>query len=405
MSASLSIPKAQKSKQAVYLHALGMVNALGDHVDTIAAALAAGHAPGMTTLATGIGDAFVGRVIAALDIVPPASLEPYDCRNNRLLLAALAQIAPHVDAARERYGADRIGVVLGTSTSGIDAAEAAFAHRAQAGAMPAGFDYRQTEIGAAAPFAAAALGIDGPAFTVSTACTSSAKAFVSARRLLQLQLCDAVVVGGVDSLCELTVQGFASLESTSTTRTNPMSVNRCGINVGEGAAVFLMSRDEGPVALIGCGESSDAHHISAPDPQGVGGELALRAALDDAGLAPSAIGYVNLHATATRKNDEMESQLMARVFAGGVAASGTKPYTGHQLGAAGATELGFAWLTLARERMALPRHCWDGQPDPALPRLDLVEDERYLPRGVGMRYVMSNSFAFGGSNCSLILAG
>jgi 3-oxoacyl-[acyl-carrier-protein] synthase I len=408
------MPKTQKSKQAVYLHALGMINALGDNVDTIAAALAAGHAPGMTTLATGIGAAFAGRVTAALDdIAPPASLAAYDCRNNRLLLAALAQIAPRIEAARERYGSDRIGVVLGTSTSGIGAAEAAFAHRAKAGAMPEGFDYRQMEIGAAAPFAAAALGIDGPALTVSTACTSSAKAFVCARRLLQLQLCDAVVVGGVDSLCELTVQGFASLESTSATRTNPMSVNRCGINVGEGAAVFLMSRDEGevagqvarPVALVGCGESSDAHHISAPDPQGVGGELALRAALDDAGLAPSAIGYVNLHATATRKNDEMESQLMARVFAGGVAASGTKPYTGHQLGAAGATELGFAWLTLARERMPLPRHCWDGKADPALPRLDLVEDERYLPRGAGTRYVMSNSFAFGGSNCSLILAG
>jgi len=135
------------------------------------------------------------------------------------------------------------------------------------------------------------------------------------------------------------------------------------------------------------------------------GAAAIRAALDDAGLAPSAIGYVNLHATATRKNDEMESHLMARVFADGVAASGTKPYTGHQLGAAGATELGFAWLTLAREHMALPRHCWDGQADPALPRLDLVESERYLPRGAGTRYVMSNSFAFGGSNCSLILAG
>jgi 3-oxoacyl-[acyl-carrier-protein] synthase-1 len=405
MSALLSTQKMHISKQPVYLHALGMINALGDHPDTIAAALAAGHAPGMTTLATGIGNAFAGRVIAALECAPPAPLEPYDCRNNRLLLAALAQIAPHVEAARERYGADRIGVVLGTSTSGIGAAEAAFAHRTQTGTIPAGFDYRQMEIGAPAPFAAAVLGIDGPAFTVSTACTSSAKAFASARRLLQLQLCDAVVAGGVDSLCELTVQGFASLESTSATRTNPMSVNRCGINVGEGAAVFLMSRDEGPVALVGCGESSDAHHISAPDPQGAGGELALRAALDDAGLAPSAIGYVNLHATATRKNDEMESHLMARVFADGVAASGTKPYTGHQLGAAGATELGFAWLTLAREHMALPRHCWDGQADPALPRLDLVESERYLPRGAGTRYVMSNSFAFGGSNCSLILAG
>ncbi|HEY3597950.1 MAG TPA: beta-ketoacyl-[acyl-carrier-protein] synthase II, partial [Paraburkholderia sp.] len=198
--------------------------------------------------------------------------------------------------------------------------------------------------------------------------------------------------------------GFASLESTSIVRTNPMSRNRCGINVGEGAAVFLMSRDEGAVALVGAGESSDAHHISAPDPHGAGGELALRAALTGAGVDASSIGYVNLHATATRKNDDMEARLMARLFADGVAASGTKPYTGHQLGAAGATELGFAWLTLAHDDAALPRHRWDGEADPALPPLDLVESERYLPRHAGTQYVMSNSFAFGGSNVSLILA-
>ncbi|GAB2910226.1 beta-ketoacyl-[acyl-carrier-protein] synthase family protein [Paraburkholderia jirisanensis] len=398
MSASTIFPR-------VYLHALGMVNALGDDVESIVHALAAGHAPGMGAMHTGLGEAFVGRVTGALARTPSPALQHYDCRNNRLLLAALAQIAQPVEAARERYGRQRIGVVLGTSTSGIDAAEAALVHQAQAGALPDSFHYAQMEIGTAAPFAAAALDIDGPAFTVSTACTSSAKAFVSARRLLQLGLCDAVIVGGVDSLCELTVQGFASLESTSATRTNPMSVNRCGINVGEGAAVFLMSRDEAPVALAGAGESSDAHHISAPDPQGIGGELALRAALQDAGLAPQAIDYVNLHATATRKNDDMEAHLMARVFADGVATSGTKPYTGHQLGAAGATELGFAWLTLARERMPLPRHCWDGAADPALPPLDLVEHERFLPQHAGTRHVMSNSFAFGGSNVSLILAG
>jgi 3-oxoacyl-[acyl-carrier-protein] synthase-1 len=380
-----------------------MINALGANLAAIVPALAAGDAPGMGLAHMGIGDAFVGRATGALDIAPPASLARYDCRNNRLLLAALAQIAPAIDAARARYGAHRIGVVLGTSTSGIDAAETAFVHQAQAGALPESFNYRQMEIGTAAPFAAAALDIHGPAFTISTACTSSAKAFVSARRLLQLQLCDAVIVGGVDSLCELTVQGFASLESTSNVRTNPMSRNRNGINVGEGAAVFLMSRDEGPVRLAGVGESSDAHHISAPDPQGVGGEMALRAALADAGVAPSAIGYVNLHATATRKNDEMEAALMARVFADGVAASGTKPLTGHQLGAAGATELGFAWLTLAHEGVALPRHLWDGEADPALPMLDLVDGERYLPRASGPQHVMSNSFAFGGSNVSLIL--
>jgi len=221
--------------------------------------------------------------------------------------------------------------------------------------------------------------------------------------LLRAKLCDAVVVGGVDSLCELTLQGFASLESTSPVRTNPMSAQRRGINIGEGAAVFLMSREEGPVVLAGAGESSDAHHISAPDPQGVGGELALRGALADAGIGASAIGYVNLHATATIKNDLMEAQLMARVFPDGVAASGTKPLTGHTLGAAGASELGLAWLTLARDDVALPRHLWDGEADPALPPLDLVEDARYLPRNGVRQYVMSNSFAFGGSNVSLIL--
>jgi 3-oxoacyl-[acyl-carrier-protein] synthase-1 len=389
---------------SVYLHALGMINALGGNVDEIVPALAATRAPGMANVHTGIGDAFAGSVLAPLDLAPRADLVRYDCRNNRLLLAALAQIGPAIDAARERYGAHRIGVVLGTSTSGIEAAEAAFVYHAQAGQLPENFNYRQMEIGTVAPFAAAALGVQGPAFTISTACTSSAKAFASARRLLQLQLCDAVVVGGVDSLCELTVQGFASLESTSGVRTNPMSVNRCGINVGEGAAVFLMSRDEAAVRLAGLGESSDAHHISSPDPQGAGAELALREALADAGVGPSALGYVNLHATATRKNDEMEAKLMARVFPDGVATSGTKPLTGHQLGAAGATELGFAWLTLAREGVPLPRHVWDGEADPALPALDLVESERFLARRAGAQYVMSNSFAFGGSNVSLILA-
>lgn len=386
----------------VYLHALGMINALGADVASIVDALARGETPGMGPIATRTGTAFAGCVIAPLELAPSASLARYDCRNNRLLLAALAQIRPEIDAVRERFGADRIGVVLGTSTSGIGAAEAAFAplDREPAGAR---FDYRQMEIGTAARFAAAVLELDGSAFTISTACTSSAKAFASARRLLRANLCDAVVVGGVDSLCELTLQGFASLESTSAVRTNPLSANRRGINIGEGAAVFLMSRETAAVRLAGVGESSDAHHISAPDPQGVGGELALRAALADADVSAAAIGYVNLHATATLKNDQMEAHLMARVFPEGVPVSGTKPLTGHMLGAAGASELALAWLALARGDVALPRHWWDGEADASLPALDLVEDVRYLPRDAARRYVMSNSFAFGGSNVSLIL--
>ncbi|ATG22133.1 beta-ketoacyl-[acyl-carrier-protein] synthase II [Ralstonia pickettii] len=389
------------SSASVYLHALGMVNALGDDVPAIRRNLEAGHAPGMIAAERPDGTAaIVGRAQAALELAPPEHLAVYDCRNNRLLLAAVAQIRPALEAARARYGAHRIGIVLGTSTSGIDAAEAALRHAKVHGALPAAFDYRRMEIGTLAPFAAAALGTTGPAYTVSTACTSSAKAFASARRLLQLNLCDAVIVGGADSLCELTLQGFASLESTSAARTNPMSRNRAGINIGEGAAVFLMSREPGPVRLAGVGESSDAHHISAPDPTGAGAERALRAALSDAGIGPDAIGYVNLHATATRKNDEMEAHLMARVFAHGVPTSGTKPFTGHTLGAAGATELGFAWLALADDATALPRHLWDGEADPALPALDLIQDTRRLAAG---QYVMSNSFAFGGSNASLIL--
>ncbi|KGB90265.1 hypothetical protein DM81_888 [Burkholderia multivorans] len=390
------------TRTPVYLSAPGMINALGATTEDIVAALRTGTAPGMGPRSDVAGGGWVGRAVSTLDIAPPASLAHFDCRNNRLLLAALAQIRPAVDAAIERYGARRIGVVIGTSTSGIQAAEHALAQRAATGAMPPGFDYRQMEIGTAAPFVRAVLGVTGPAYTLSTACTSSAKAFAAARRLLRLKLCDAVVVGGADSLCELTLQGFASLESVSPTRTNPMSRNRNGINIGEGAALFLMGRDETAVRLAGVGESSDAHHISAPDPAGHGAEDALRAALADAGVASSAIGYVNLHATATRLNDEMEANVTARVFPHGVPASGTKPLTGHMLGAAGATELGFAWLVLARG-IPLPRHHWDGEHDAALPALDLVDGDRHLGSDATGRYAMSNSFAFGGSNASLIL--
>ncbi|AOI64080.1 3-oxoacyl-ACP synthase [Burkholderia territorii] len=386
----------------VYLSAPGMINALGATTDEIVDALRAGISPGMQPRTDVPAGGWVGRVRATLDVAPPESLAHFDCRNNRLLLAALAQIGSFVDAAIACYGPRRVGVVIGTSTSGIQAAEQAFAQRAATGAMPAAFDYRQMEIGTAAPFVRAVLGVGGPAYTLSTACTSSAKAFAAARRLLQLRLCDAVVVGGADSLCELTLQGFASLESVSPARTNPMSRNRSGINIGEGAALFVMCRDEAAVRLAGVGESSDAHHISAPDPAGYGAEDALRGALADAGVDSSAIGYVNLHATATRLNDEMEAKVTARVFPHGVPASGTKPLTGHMLGAAGATELGFGWLTLARG-IPLPTHVWDGEHDPALPRLDLVQGERRLAGDASGRYVMSNSFAFGGSNASLIL--
>jgi len=392
----------------VHLSAVGLINALGNTREEVRARLLAGDGSGMTLetgwLAGG-GEALVGRARGELPAVPE-KLARYDCRNNRLLLAALAQIEARVAEAIDHYGRARVGVVLGTSTSGIAEGEAAIAALDRDGAMPAGFDYASQEIGAAAPFLARHLGLLGPAYTVSTACTSSAKALVSARLLLAAGVCDAVIAGGADSLCRLTVSGFTALESVSPERCNPMSANRRGINIGEAAALFLLTRerfdDAPPIALLGHGESGDAHHISAPHPEGVGAEAAMRAALRDASLEPADIAYVNLHGTATPKNDEMESRAMRRVFPADTPASSTKPLCGHTLGAAGATEIAFCWLALTDDNARLPPHVWDGVADPALPALNLAKTGARMP-SEKRRVVMSNGYAFGGSNVSLII--
>jgi 3-oxoacyl-[acyl-carrier-protein] synthase-1 len=382
-----------------FIQALGIVSPLGHGLEATRRALFAGDTSGMKVESGWLpnASACVGRVMAELPPLP-APLEEWDCRNNRLLAAAAAQIRPAIDAALARHGAKRVALVIGTSTSGIASGEDAMAAKIRDGVFPPAFSYKQQEIGATAPLGARLLGVRGPAYTVSTACTSGAKALLAARRLLDLGLADAAIAGGVDTLCRLTVGGFASLESTSPQRCNPLSRNRNGINIGEGAALFLLGREEAAVRLAGGGESSDAHHLSAPDPQGAGAETAMRAALADAGAKPGDIGYVNLHATATRKNDEMESRVMARVFPAGTPVSGTKPLTGHALGAAGALEAAFCWLALTDG--LLPPHVWDGEADPELPALRVAAKGERL----ASRMVMSNSFAFGGSNASLILS-
>jgi 3-oxoacyl-[acyl-carrier-protein] synthase-1 len=290
--------------------------------------------------------------------------------------------------------------VLGTSTSGVAEAEVAMAALVRKGTLPPAFHLVQQEIGAPAPLLARMLGLGGPAYTVSTACTSSAKALVSAGRLLRAGHCDAVIAGGVDTLCKLTVNGFTALEATTAELTNPLSRNRRGINLGEGVALMLVTREPQPYELLGWGESSDAYHVSAPDPGGRGAEAAMRAAIEHAALRPAAVDYVNLHATATLKNDEMESLALSHVFPEGVACSGTKPLTGHTLGAAGATEAAFCLLALEDGR--LPPHVWDGEADPALPRLRVTSAGERFPRSSG-RVCLSNSFAFGGSNACLVL--
>lgn len=390
-----------------YLNALGLVCALGQGQAAVAARLFAGDCTGMQPAAGWIPDRQppVGAVSGALPAVP---LAEQHSRNNQLLYAAALQIEPAIRQAIARHGTHRVAVILGTSTSGIAEASEGIAQYLQNGQFPAEYRYAEQELSAPANFLADWLQLSGPAYVISTACTSSGRALLSARRLLELGVCDAVLCGGVDSLCGLTLNGFGSLEAISEQRCNPFSVNRNGINIGEAAALFLMTRernaDGASIALLGAGASSDAHHISAPDPSGAGALQCMGKALDNAGLAPEQIDYLNLHGTATVHNDAMESLAVHNLFGATLPCSSSKPMTGHTLGAAGALEAAFCWLSLSEHNPQglLPPHDWDHQQDPALPTLALVDGSQRL-NTQRPRRLMSNSFAFGGNNVSLIL--
>lgn len=388
-----------------YLNALGVLCALGRGKAEVALRLLAGDVAGMQLHSQPVVGRLlpVGAVRSDLPAIPLQDLY-YQTRNNELLLAAAQEIETEIREAMSRYGADRIGVVLGTSTTGIEESTQGITGLIQNGELPSDYHYGHQELSAPASFLSDWLQLAGPSYCISTACTSSARALLSAKRLLDAGLCDAVICGGVDTLCDLTLQGFSALEATSTQRCNPFSANRDGINIGEAAALFLMSREPAPIALLGGGASSDAHHISAPDPEGTGAIEAMRMALQRASTEAEQIGYLNLHGTATAHNDAMESLAVSEVFPAGVPCSSSKPMTGHTLGAAGALEAAFCWLSLSHfnaDRL-LPPHLWDGQQDPALPTLNLVTPGTPM-RESAPRRMMSNSFAFGGNNVSLIL--
>lgn len=387
------------------LHPPALICPLGDELASISANLFAGRR-GLTT-----SDAFtpgrplsLGQVTTTLpdDAGWPAE---HRSRNNRLLAAALERLAPTLDAFRQRCPQARIGVVLGTSTSGIGESEAAIAAQQDTGELPADFRYQRHEIGASARFIAERLGLDGPAYTLSTACTSSAKALTSARRLLANGSCDAVIAGGADSLCGLTVNGFAALEAISDTPCQPFSANRCGLNLGEAAALFLVTAEPGGIQLSGYAETSDAHHISAPRPDGEGARQAMQGALAMAGVSPAEVDYLNLHGTATALNDSMEAQGVAALPGGAnIACSSTKALTGHTLGACGALEAAFCWLALEADR--LPTQVNDGASDPALPALAFTTGSKAEAGDAArsrLRYALSNAFAFGGNNIALLL--
>ncbi len=384
-----------------YLNALGMINALGAGKAEVGAGLFAGDTSGMQSQEGFLFEQKVmtGAVSQGLPDIT-GKLASYDSRNNRMLLAAMQEIETEIRAAIDTYGPDRVAVILGTSTSGISDNEPGIAEKVQSGSFPDGFDYHRQDNASLALFTRSYFGLTGLAMTISTACTSSAKTLASARRMMAAGLCDAAIVGGADTLCRLTMNGFASLDLLSPELCNPFSQNRNGINIGEGAAIFLMSREPSPVRLVGIGETSDAYHMSTPDPEGLGAVSAMRQALDQSGFTPEDIAYLNLHGTATELNDSVEAKAVYDLL-GAVPCSSTKPLTGHTLGAAGSTELGFLWLALQSESGMLPPHIWDEAVDPELPLLNLVPTGMAAPDA---RAMMTNSFAFGGNNISVILS-
>lgn len=303
--------------------------------------------------------------------LPVVSEPEFDMRTNRLLLLAVQNMQTELSAFVERHGADRVAIVLGASNTGIDEAQRHVDRWLDCGAKPAEMFFSQIELGTPADYLKRLLGVNGPAYVVSTACSSSAKAFASARRLIEAGVADAAVVGGVDGRCRFAMNGFHALGALSQGLCRPLAPDRDGINLGEGVALFTMERGEPcGISFAGAGETSDAYHATAPDPEGRGAEAAMRAALADAGLAPSDVGYVNLHGTGTQANDAMEMKAVRRVFGEGFAAyESTKALTGHCLGAAGAVEAAICWLKLRAGDVA--------------------------------GAALSNSFAFGGSNASV----
>jgi 3-oxoacyl-[acyl-carrier-protein] synthase-1 len=346
-------------------------------------------------------DTWLGEVAGVDAHRLPGSLARFECRNNRLAWLALQAdgFAGRVRAMRTRAGAGRVGVFLGTSTSGILATEQAYRRRdPDTGALPAGTNYAGTHnTGSVAAFVREALGLAGPAFVISTACSSGAKAFAAGARMVSLGLVDAAVVGGIDSLCMTTLHGFDSLELLSPDICRPWDAQRRGLSLGEGAAFATLEREApAPRAwLLGVGETSDGFHMSSPHPEGAGAIAAMRMALAAARLEPGEVDYINLHGTGTSSNDASEDFAVRAVFGSEIPCSSTKGATGHALGAAGGVEAAISMLAL--EHGLMPGGLNRVRPDPAL-------GVRYLdaPIAAPLRVVASNSFGFGGSNACLV---
>jgi len=393
-------------KKKIWLSAPGLICCAGKNKNELYDSCLKGYQGGMIMRELpGINGKFpVGKILSDLPEVdfPPA---PYAgaTRIIRIIDVALEQIRPNVEKAIAKYGAKKIGVCLGSCDNGSEGSLVAHQAFLSQGAFPQDYNLRFQSASFPAEFAAQKFGISGHVFTCATACASGASAIIRGAELIRAGVCDAVIAGGADIVSDTVFAGFHALEAISNSLTNPFSKNRKGINLGEGAAFFLLdSAENSAVELLGVGESADAHHMTAPGNDGAGPAKAMNSALKDAELKAEQIGYINLHGTGTELNDKTEALAMKAVFNDVPPISSTKPITGHTLGAAGALEAAICWMVLT-EQKGLPVHCWDGVKDEEISgyeRLVSLNGENAQKKP---SICMSNSFAFGGCNVSLIL--
>jgi 3-oxoacyl-[acyl-carrier-protein] synthase-1 len=385
-----------------YLNKMSCACALGNTAAQVHESALKGSTSGMVTLKGEVPSHEIkfGLVSAQL---PEVEDPQFDFRTVRLLMYGVQSIRKDIDELISKYGKDRIAIVLGSSNTGIDEALRFVSEWIDKEEKPDAFSFEQIQLGSAAKYLKRVLGTLGPAYVVSTACSSSAKVFASARRLIELGVADAAIVGGVDGRCRFAMNGFNALEAMSYGDVKPFSANRDGINLGEGVALFTMETqpdfDGGYcVRLAGVGETSDAYHATAPEPDGKGAESSMRAALSEAGMTEDQIEYINMHGTGTIANDEMEGRAIWRMFSSKVLCASTKALTGHCLGAAGAIEAALGWLML-KYGGVIP-HVGTDAVDPSIPQITLAKKEDAQRR---VKSFLSNSFAFGGSNASVLL--
>ncbi len=390
---------------AVYISKPGIVCSAGNSLEELWNSVVNGNQNGIKKVKTATGEEFFAAKID--DSVLHSSTSRYDMRIIQIEEAALNQIADDIEFVKEKFGAERVAVCVGSCDNGTEFSVAGHKQYLEKGEFPQNYSLEIQSADYVSTFIAEKFGLQGPANTFSTACSSSASAIIKGAELLAADLADAVVVGGIDIASDTTLIGFSALEAVSSEITNPFSKNRKGITLGEAGVFFILTKEKlnSDVKLLGWGESADAYHMTSPDPSGIGAEKAMRLAIESAGLVPQQIDYVNMHGTGTKFNDSMEGKAIDKVFADyKVPVSTTKPITGHTLGAAAALEVAICFGAVNYE--GFPVQIWDGVKDSDLPILNIIEKNCKIGKNINdktTRICLTNSFAFGGANASLVI--